>query len=824
MDPVVLDSLFERSAPQVLGWLLTYGVHSTLFAGAAWAVARRRFGLSAAACDTMWKTALVAGIATATLQTAVTGPILSPALSFESAPRVEPHAPAHCAPQPEATSASVTTPPPATGSPTFAQYAVAVQKPPAAPPAMQGPLVRRVPRYTAVVQDRPARADRFGGAGSITATPSAAGAGVDLSWPAVLVGLWGAGALFGAARIGAAALRLRGMLGERRTITRGRPYVLAHDVAERLGYTGPLTLTVSESLPGPVAVGLDEVCLPERAVRALPEDELRAVLTHEIAHLQRRDPLWNFAARTIEAVFFFQPLNRWLRLQLQEQAEFACDDRAAEFGGGGLIVARSLARIAQWVQSARSTPALASAMARRSSPLVARVERLLDRNTAEPGARRWHLAVPAAVAVAVLVSAPAVMPLALHAEDTSTTASGGKKAVVSEDITAPAPPDAPDAPGADVVVVRDGKATRYALPGRAGQRGAYAFSTSFPARKSRIGVFTAPLGELAADQLGLAEGKGVAITGIVEGSAAEKAGLKRNDVVVAMDGKEPVTVEEFTQALASKEPGSEVALTVLRKGQRVELRATTEAPPKGEDAEFFAAPSAPGAAWFGPGAFAGIDEEAQAEAEAAIAEAMAALQEAQANSAGITAEAKAELERALAESARGMAQAQRELAQLDARRAGALAPLGKLPSINVRGGNVAFAYGIAGGGDDNDQLIESWSNQAAKRFLDLLEANNPELAKAHQEEITAAVISAFDDTTPSSISMSVSEEVVNGESKREVKGSLSVNRKLLEAAMISELQDTEAAAKDADRDTLIQIAETVAGELSKYESEWTGEE
>src|SRR5215831_13823715 len=59
-----------RLTDSAAGWLLTYLVHSTVILGAVWLIASRR-RVSDAVRDILWKFALVGGIVTATVQTAV---------------------------------------------------------------------------------------------------------------------------------------------------------------------------------------------------------------------------------------------------------------------------------------------------------------------------------------------------------------------------------------------------------------------------------------------------------------------------------------------------------------------------------------------------------------------------------------------------------------------------------------------------------------------------------------------------------------------------------------------------------------------------------
>jgi serine protease Do len=65
--------------------------------------------------------------------------------------------------------------------------------------------------------------------------------------------------------------------------------------------------------------------------------------------------------------------------------------------------------------------------------------------------------------------------------------------------------------------------------------------------------------------------KGVVITEIVEDSAAEKAGLKHNDVIVEFNGKKIEDAEAFRNTVAMLKPGTEVDIVVLRNGERKEF-------------------------------------------------------------------------------------------------------------------------------------------------------------------------------------------------------------------------------------------------------------
>jgi hypothetical protein len=88
----------------------------------------------------------------------------------------------------------------------------------------------------------------------------------------------------------------------------------------------------------------------------------------------------------------------------------------------------------------------------------------------------------------------------------------------------------------------------------------------FDGRRPSLGISGDELTTQLASYFGVKQGKGVLVREVVVGSAAEKAGLKAGDVIVAVDGKSVATVTELRQALEI-EPSKEehkVNLTVVR--------------------------------------------------------------------------------------------------------------------------------------------------------------------------------------------------------------------------------------------------------------------
>lgn len=102
------------------------------------------------------------------------------------------------------------------------------------------------------------------------------------------------------------------------------------------------------------------------------------------------------------------------------------------------------------------------------------------------------------------------------------------------------------------------------------------------AGKAWLGVQLCPVPAALAEHLRL-EDKGVMVCNVFEDSPADKAGLARYDVIVRADGK-PVAgghdaVQKFSERVRGKEPGEEIELTVVHRGQEQSFTVRLAKPP-----------------------------------------------------------------------------------------------------------------------------------------------------------------------------------------------------------------------------------------------------
>ncbi len=89
-----------------------------------------------------------------------------------------------------------------------------------------------------------------------------------------------------------------------------------------------------------------------------------------------------------------------------------------------------------------------------------------------------------------------------------------------------------------------------------------------------MGVSIQNLTEELAKSLGIKETEGALVSGIEKGSPADKAGLKRGDLVVQLDGKKVVDSTGLRNMVSAIAPGTKVNIKVVREGKEQTIAMT----------------------------------------------------------------------------------------------------------------------------------------------------------------------------------------------------------------------------------------------------------
>jgi bla regulator protein BlaR1 len=160
-----------------------------------------------------------------------------------------------------------------------------------------------------------------------------------------LVGIWGLG-------VSLLSLRLVGGCLQVMRLRRGLPRVSlsAHwqarfdHIARDFGVRAQARVVECAEIAAPVMIGWlrPVVLLPARIFTGLTDDQIEALLAHELAHVARRDYLVNIVQSIVEALLFYHPAIWWVSQGIREEREYCCDDRAVAATQDGLSYARAL--------------------------------------------------------------------------------------------------------------------------------------------------------------------------------------------------------------------------------------------------------------------------------------------------------------------------------------------------------------------------------------------------------------------------------------------------------------------------------------------------
>jgi len=93
-------------------------------------------------------------------------------------------------------------------------------------------------------------------------------------------------------------------------------------------------------------------------------------------------------------------------------------------------------------------------------------------------------------------------------------------------------------------------------------------------RRGQLGLTVRRVDSDMAQSLGMTETKGIIVNQIVKGSAAERAGIRQGDVIIALNGSPVNETNAFRNQIASMAPGTQVTLSLLRDNREQKITAT----------------------------------------------------------------------------------------------------------------------------------------------------------------------------------------------------------------------------------------------------------
>jgi TonB family protein len=235
----------------------------------------------------------------------------------------------------------------------------------------------------------------------------------------VVLTLWLLGTLAGLGLLLAGLVRLARFSSRSVPVTDDRWLATGARVAGQLGVSRPIRLlSAPDAAICTWGVRRPSIVIPVQAIE-WPDERVRTVLSHELAHVSRADWALHLVATVFRAAFWFNPLVWIIHRRLRDEAERACDDVVLRLGTAESTYAEHLLDIARGTRSRATAFAAAMSMAR-SSTLEGRVAAMLNTNASRTVPSRVARAAIVTALVAVACGAAALGlaaqsgPLSLH--------------------------------------------------------------------------------------------------------------------------------------------------------------------------------------------------------------------------------------------------------------------------------------------------------------------------------------------------------------------------------------------------------------------------
>src|SRR2546430_576469 len=154
-----------------------------------------------------------------------------------------------------------------------------------------------------------------------------------------------------------------------------------------------IRLQASNEVDSPLLCGVfrPAILVPADITEWTTPNERNAMIQHELAHVERLDPLANFFQNTLRIVFFFHPLVRYACHQLSLERELACDERVIARGSCAESYAEGLLKAAErgLMPSARQQLAFFST----KQVLERRIEMIFRSDRTRAGVRNWKFTI-----------------------------------------------------------------------------------------------------------------------------------------------------------------------------------------------------------------------------------------------------------------------------------------------------------------------------------------------------------------------------------------------------------------------------------------------
>ena len=201
------------------------------------------------------------------------------------------------------------------------------------------------------------------------------------SWASYLFAVWGVVAGLLLLRLSVGLWRVRQIRGKCSPVDLGGLDPAIAGILRDFGSRRRVKACVSSDVAVPAAIGFfrPAIVFPAWLLPLLSPEEMKVILLHELAHVQRWDDWTNLAQKIVKSVFFFHPAVWWIESRLMLEREMACDDMVLAQTASPRAYASSLISFAEKLQNARALT-LVQTLGSRMRDMSLRVAQILDTN------------------------------------------------------------------------------------------------------------------------------------------------------------------------------------------------------------------------------------------------------------------------------------------------------------------------------------------------------------------------------------------------------------------------------------------------------------
>jgi beta-lactamase regulating signal transducer with metallopeptidase domain len=202
---------------------------------------------------------------------------------------------------------------------------------------------------------------------------------INTVWAFVIEGLWVLASVFALGRIWASVRQMRSLLRHSTAVEISEEM---RSIVTRPG-SPPVDVRLSEAVDAPSVIGFfrPAVVVPRSLWNQLTPAELKQIILHEVAHLDRGDDWTNLLQKLLRAMSPLNPALFWADRNLCLERERACDDAVLDAAGNPRAYASCLTKLAE-NRLVKRAAMLAPGFWKRHSELAGRVDNILHHRRA----------------------------------------------------------------------------------------------------------------------------------------------------------------------------------------------------------------------------------------------------------------------------------------------------------------------------------------------------------------------------------------------------------------------------------------------------------